>query len=61
MVTSPAGSAARAILDIASPLTDRQLTRAIQDARVAGHIKPAALSVLLLGCPRAQQLVDNAR
>jgi hypothetical protein len=54
----PTVTAARAILDIAPRLTDRQLTRATQDARRAGHIKPTALSRLLLRCPRLQQLVD---
>jgi hypothetical protein len=54
----PTVSAARAIFDIASRLTDKQLTRATQDARRAGHVKPTALSRLLLRCPRLQQLVD---
>ncbi len=54
----PTVSAARAIFEIAPRLSDRQLTRAVQDARRAGHIKPTALSTLVLRCPRLQQLVD---
>lgn len=51
-------SAARTIADIARRLTDRQLTRAIQDSRHAGHIRPSELENLLLRCPRARALVD---
>jgi hypothetical protein len=54
----PTVSAARAIFEIAPRLTDKQLTRAVQDARRAGHIKPTDLRRLLLRCPRAQRLVD---
>jgi hypothetical protein len=54
----PTTSAARAIADIALRLTDKQLTRATQNARRAGHIKPTDLHRLLLRCPRLQQLVD---
>jgi hypothetical protein len=54
----PTVSAARAIFEIQSRLSDRQLTRAVQDARRNGHIKPTALHRLLLRCPRLRQLVD---
>ena len=36
----PTVSAGRAIFEIASRLSDKQLTRATQDARRAGHVKP---------------------
>jgi hypothetical protein len=51
-------SAARTIRDIARRLSDRQLTRAIQDSRHARHIRPAELTTLLRTCPRARALVD---
>lgn len=54
----PTVSAARAILDIAPLLSDKQLTRAVQDARRAGKIKPTDLHRLHLRCPRLRQLVD---
>jgi hypothetical protein len=54
----PTVSAGRAIFEIAPRLSDRQLTRATQDARHAGHLKPTDLHKLLLRCPRLQQLVD---
>ncbi len=54
----PTVSAGRAIADIAPRLSDKQLTRATQDARHDGHLKPTDLHRLLLRCPRLQQLVD---
>jgi hypothetical protein len=54
----PTVSAGRAIADIAPRLSDRQLTRATQNARRAGHLKPTDLHRLLLRCPRLKQLVD---
>jgi hypothetical protein len=49
---------ARTIADIARRLTDRQLTRAIQDARHARHLRPPELETLLRTCSRARALVD---
>jgi very-short-patch-repair endonuclease len=57
----PTTSAGRAIAEIAPRLSDRQLTRATQDARDAGHLKPTDLHRLLLRCPRLKQLVDPAQ
>jgi very-short-patch-repair endonuclease len=57
----PTVSAGRAIFDIASRLTDKQLTRATQDARHEGILKPDDLDRLLLRCPRLQQLVDPSQ
>lgn len=54
----PTVSAGRAIADIAPRLSDKQLTRATQDARHDGHLKPTDLHRLLRRCPRLQQLVD---
>jgi hypothetical protein len=54
-------SAARTIADIVRRLTDRQLTRAIQDSRHARHIRPPELEKLLRTCPRARALVDPAQ
>jgi hypothetical protein len=54
----PTVNAGRAIFEIAPRLSDRQLTRATQDARHEGHLKPTDLDKLLLRCPRLQQLVD---
>lgn len=51
-------SAGRTIADIAPRLTDRQLTRVVQDARHKDHLKPTALQQLLNRCPRIRQLVD---
>jgi hypothetical protein len=51
-------SAGRAIADIAPRLSDKQLTRATQDARHEGHLKPTDLQKLLLRCPRLHDLVD---
>ena len=47
-VTSPA----RTILDIAPGLTDAALTRAVNDARLAGLVHPAALADVIARCPR---------
>jgi hypothetical protein len=57
----PTTSAGRAIADIAARLSDRQLTRATQDARRAGHLHATDLHRLLFRCPRLQQLVDPAQ
>jgi Transcriptional regulator, AbiEi antitoxin len=54
-------SAARTIADIVRRLTDRQLTRAIQDSRHARHIRPPDLEKLLRTCPRARALVDRTQ
>jgi very-short-patch-repair endonuclease len=54
----PTVSVGRAIFEIASRLSDKQLTRATQDARHEGHLKPTDLHTLLLRCPRLQDLVD---
>jgi hypothetical protein len=54
----PTTSAGRAIADIAPRLSDRRLTRATQDARHEGHLKPTDLQKLLLRCPRLRALVD---
>ena len=54
----PTTSAGRAIFDIAARLSDKKLTRATQNARHEGHLKPTDLQKLLLRCPRLQQLVD---
>jgi very-short-patch-repair endonuclease len=54
----PTVSAGRAIADIAARLSDKQLTRATQDARHDGHLHATDLHRLLLRCPRLQDLVD---
>lgn len=54
-------SASRTIADIARRLTDRELTRAIQDSRHARHVRPAELEKLLQMCPRARALVDPSQ
>lgn len=54
----PTVSAARAIFEVAPRLTDKQLTRATQNARLAGHVKPTDLHRLVDRCPRLRQLVD---
>jgi hypothetical protein len=51
-------SAGRAIAEIAARLSDKQLTRATQEARHEGHLHATDLHQLLLRCPRLQQLVD---
>jgi very-short-patch-repair endonuclease len=54
----PTVTAGRAIFEIADRLSDQQLTRATQNARRDGHLKPTDLQRLLLRCPRLQALVD---
>lgn len=48
----------RTIIDIEPRLTDRQLTRAIQDTRHGHHLQPSKLDELLRRCPRARKLID---
>jgi very-short-patch-repair endonuclease len=48
----------RTIIDIEPRLTDPQLIRAIQDARVAHHLKASKLNELLRRCRRARELID---
>jgi hypothetical protein len=52
---------ARTIADIEPRLTDRQLVRAVNDARRAKLLGPAALTDLRARCPRAGNLVDPAQ
>ena len=54
----PTVSAGRAIFEIAPRLSDKQLTRATQDARHEGHLHVTDLQKLLRRCPRLEQLVD---
>ena len=56
-VTTPV----RTLADIAPRLTDRQLTRAIHEARRNGDLPDPTLAVLLTRCPRAATLVDLGR
>jgi very-short-patch-repair endonuclease len=51
----------RTIIDIEPRLTDPQLIRAIQDARVAHHLKASKLDELLRRCRRARQLIDPSQ
>ena len=53
-VTSPA----RTILDIQSRLTDAQLIRAVNDLRIAKHMRAAELERLLAASDRVKALVD---
>ena len=53
-VTSPS----RTILDIESRLTDRQLTRAINDLRLNKHLKATELDRLLNRSTRIRNLID---
>lgn len=53
-VTSPS----RTILDIQSRLTDRQLTRAVNELRLHQHLKTTELQRLLEASPRAARLID---
>ncbi len=54
----PTVSAARAMFEIAPRLSNQQLTRATQQARLDGHLTPTDQRMLLLRCPRLKQLVD---
>ena len=49
---------ARTIDDISPRLTDRQLMRAVNDARLSGHLGPTALHALIAGHSRAARLLD---
>lgn len=53
-VTSPS----RTILDIQTRLTDDQLTRAVNDLRLAGHLKATELRRLLAASHRIKDLID---
>lgn len=53
-VTSPA----RTIVDIQGRLTDAQLIRAINDMRIAKHMRASELHRLLEASPRAAALID---
>jgi hypothetical protein len=53
-VTSPS----RTILDIQTRLTDKQLTRAINELRHAKHLRATELQRLLDASPRAKRLID---
>jgi hypothetical protein len=53
-VTSPS----RTILDIQTRLTDRQLTRAINELRFQRHLKATELQRLLAASQRARTLID---
>lgn len=48
----------RTIVDIAPRRTDRQLTRLVQDARLAKHLNDTSLRRLLLRCPRLEALIE---
>lgn len=51
-------SAGRTIADTASRRTDRQLARAVNDARRNGHLPRHQLEPLLARVPRLRQLID---
>jgi hypothetical protein len=51
----------RTIIDIEPRLNDSQLTRVIQDARIAHHLKASKLDELLVRCRRARELVDPSQ
>ncbi|HTU95569.1 MAG TPA: hypothetical protein VMF14_06980 [Solirubrobacteraceae bacterium] len=53
-VTSPS----RTILDIQDRLTDKQLTRAVNQLRFDNHLKATELGRLLSSSPRARRLID---
>ncbi len=53
-VTSPS----RTIQDIQARLTDKQLTRAINELRLHKHLKATELERLLAASPRARRLID---
>lgn len=54
----PVTTVVRTIVDINRRLTDRQLPRVVNDARLAHHLKPSRLDELLRRCPRAGRLID---
>lgn len=56
-VTSPA----RTVLDIQPRLTDAQLIRAVNDLRLAKHMRPTELQRLLQASSRAQALIDPSQ
>jgi hypothetical protein len=56
-VTSPS----RTILDIQARLTDRQLTRAVNELRLQKHLKATELQRLLAASSRVQKLVDPSQ
>ena len=51
-------SAARTIADVAPRRTDAQLTRAVNQARLNGHLPGDRLAQLLNRCPRIQGLIE---
>jgi hypothetical protein len=53
----PVTSPARTITDIALRLTDQQLVRVVNEARLAGHLRATALQRLQTSCPRARRLI----
>jgi hypothetical protein len=53
-VTSPS----RTLLDLQSRLTDRQLVRAVNDLRLAKHLRATELHRLLTASPRIHRLID---
>jgi hypothetical protein len=53
-VTSPC----RTILDILPRLTDRQLIRAVNDLRLAKHLRATELHRLITASPRIRRLID---
>jgi hypothetical protein len=57
----PVTTVARTITDLAPRLTDRQLVRMVNDARIAKHLRATQLARLLAACPRAAALVDPAQ
>jgi very-short-patch-repair endonuclease len=56
----PVTTPVRTLTDIEPRLNDRQLTRAIHEARRNGDLPGPALAALLNICPRAAKLVDPA-
>ena len=54
----PVTTAARAILDVASRLSDAELIQIVSDARRAGRLGPTALHRLLATSVRAARLID---
>jgi hypothetical protein len=53
-----ATSPSRTILDILPRLTDRQLVRAVNDLRLAKHLRATELGRLLAASPRTRRLID---